>query len=167
MRRSPWTDRPPLPCAVSCHAPAGEPCCRAAADCMMRIRRHVDTDHPPAATQAWKGRGITMSMDAPDKDRLADLADRYGLGLNAADVAAFAPFVEANLGSWAAVEQLYATIAPTPPARDWARPTAEDNPLGAWYVRTDIAGSPAPTAARSATSPHTAWSPTRVRSPSS
>lgn len=82
-----------------------------------------------------------MGMDAPDKDRLTDLADRYGLGLDATDVAAFAPFVEALLGSWAAVEQLYATIAPTAPARDWAWPTAEDNPLGAWYVRTDIAGS--------------------------
>lgn len=43
--------------------------------------------------------------------------------------------------SWDVVEKLYAEAAPTPPERVWTRPDTADNPLGAWYVKTDIGGA--------------------------
>jgi len=80
-----------------------------------------------------------MSVRPPSPDELAAVAARYGLGLSAADIEEFEPFVAGLLGSWDKVERLYARTAPTPPTdRAWHRPSDEENPLGAWYVRTDI-----------------------------
>src|SRR3712207_8886310 len=54
-------------------------------------------------------------------------------------VAAYTPIVAAFLSSYDAVEELYAGIAPQPPAgRSGTRPAEVDNPLGAWYVTTEI-----------------------------
>ena len=77
-----------------------------------------------------------MPVTPPTHDQLAALAARYRLGLGEEDLASFGPIVAGVLASYDAVEDLYAQIAPQPPDRGWRRPT--DNPLGAWYVRTDI-----------------------------
>ena len=80
-----------------------------------------------------------MSVGTPDNQRLSAIADRYRLGLTADDVAEFAPAVEGLLGSWDAVERLYAATAPAPRTdRNWTWPADGENPLGAWYVRTEI-----------------------------
>ncbi|MBA3251879.1 MAG: amidase [Geodermatophilaceae bacterium] len=80
-----------------------------------------------------------MAVGLPTSDQLAGVAERYRLGLTAADVEEFAPFVAGLLTSWDAVEQLYARTAPTPRSdRAWSWPSDEENPLGAWYVRTKI-----------------------------
>ena len=80
-----------------------------------------------------------MALRPPDESDLAAVGERYGLGLNAADVASFAPFAAGLLGSWTAVEELYARTAPAPRTdRPWRRPDEADNPLGAWYVTTEI-----------------------------
>jgi amidase len=80
-----------------------------------------------------------MPVQPPDPAELARIADSYGLDLSAADLESFRPFVTGLLESWSAVEDLYARTAPEAPTdRDWHRPDDADNPLGAWYVRTDI-----------------------------
>ena len=80
-----------------------------------------------------------MAMRPPVESDLASVAERYGLELSSADIAAFAPFATGLLGSWTAVEELYALTAPAPRTdRPWSRPAEGDNPLGAWYVTTDI-----------------------------
>jgi amidase len=80
-----------------------------------------------------------MTIRPPDEADLAAVAERYGLGLSAADITAFAPFATGLLGSWTAIEELYDRTAPTPPSgREWSRPDDADNPLGAWYVTTSI-----------------------------
>ena len=80
-----------------------------------------------------------MTIRPPDETDLAAVAERYGLGLSAADITAFAPFATGLLDSWTAVEELYDRTAPAPPAdRPWSRPADADNPLGAWYVTTAI-----------------------------
>ena len=80
-----------------------------------------------------------MAVRPPDESDLAAVGERYGLGLNDADVASFAPFATGLLGSWTAVEELYARTAPAPRTdRPWSRPDDADNPLGAWYVTTEI-----------------------------
>jgi amidase len=80
-----------------------------------------------------------MPVQPPNNTELARIAAHYGLDLSAADLESFSPFVTGLLGSWNAVEDLYARSAPTAPTdRTWHRPDDADNPLGAWYVRTDI-----------------------------
>jgi amidase len=54
---------------------------------------------------------------------------------------AYEPLVDGFLGSYDAVEALYAEVAPSAPERAWRRPEPAENPLGAWYVRTDIRGA--------------------------
>ncbi len=75
-------------------------------------------------------------VEPPDSTRLAAIAEGYGLGLSRADVESFQPLVAGMLSSWDAVEDLYARTAPKPPDRAWSWP--DDNPLGAWYARTEI-----------------------------
>ena len=85
-----------------------------------------------------------MTVDPPGAEQLTSLAEGYGLGLTATDVEEFAPFVSGLLTSWDAVEQLYARTAPQPPSdREWSWPAEGENPLGAWYVRTEISESEA------------------------
>jgi amidase len=79
-----------------------------------------------------------MAVRLPEHADLAAAAARYGLNLSEADLESFQPFVHALLASWNAVEDLYASSAPTAPQRSWSRPDAADNPFNAWYVTTDI-----------------------------
>ena len=59
------------------------------------------------------------------------------------DLASFEPMVAGLLASYNAVEDLYAQTAPQPPAgRTWQQPDPAGNPLGAWYVKTEIQETP-------------------------
>jgi len=51
-----------------------------------------------------------MSVDPPESASLRSVAERYGLGLADADLAAFSPMVDGLLASWTAVEELYAPL---------------------------------------------------------
>jgi amidase len=63
--------------------------------------------------------------------------------LSEEDLGSFGPMVAGLLSSYDAVERLYAQIAPRPPAgRVWKRPEPAENPLGAWYVKTEIQEKP-------------------------
>lgn len=90
-----------------------------------------------------------MPVELPDPAELAEVADAYGLRLTDADVASFSPLVHGLLGSWDAVEKLYAESAPVAPQRAWTRPEPADNPYNAWYVTTEITeGGQGPLAGR-------------------
>ncbi|CAN5884417.1 amidase [soil metagenome] len=83
-----------------------------------------------------------MTIGTPDERQLAAIAEHYGLDLDSDDLTSFEPLVEGLLESWDAIEQIYARSAPSAPGdRDWQRPSEQDNPLGAWYVRTNITGT--------------------------
>jgi amidase len=79
-----------------------------------------------------------MPVHPPDPNTLNSVAQRYGLGLSAADVESFGPMVHGLLASWDAVETLYQATAPAMPERSWTRPEGPDNPFNAWYVTTSI-----------------------------
>lgn len=90
-----------------------------------------------------------MPVQPPDAAALAKVAQRYGLNLTDADLAAFGPMVGGLLGSWDAVEELYAQSAPVAPDRAWNRPDATANPYNAWYVTTELTeGGDGPLAGR-------------------
>ena len=80
-----------------------------------------------------------MTVRPPSKVELAAIAGGYGMKLSDADLDSFGALIAATLASYDAVEELYTASAPRPPAeRAWTRPDAAGNPLGAWYVRTEI-----------------------------
>jgi len=84
-----------------------------------------------------------MAIRRPDTQDVAALARSYGMHPSEDDVATYAALVDASLVSYDAVEELYAEIAPqVPEGRSGRRPDDADNPLGAWYVRTEIHGAP-------------------------
>jgi amidase len=84
-----------------------------------------------------------MAVRPPSKDQLAVIARGYGMHLSEADLGSFEPLVGSLLASYDAVEELYEQTAPEPPAgRIWKRPEPAENPLGAWYVITEIQQQP-------------------------
>jgi amidase len=84
-----------------------------------------------------------MAVRPPSKDELATIARGYGMHLSQEDLGSFEPMVAGLLASHEAVGELYAQTAPQPPAgRTWQQPTAAENPLGAWYVKTEIQEAP-------------------------
>src|SRR5215211_6852778 len=83
-----------------------------------------------------------MPVPRPDRDDVAALARSYGMQPGGADLDAYALLVAGSFDAYDAVEELYAAIRPEVPAgRGGTRPDDADNPLGAWYVRTEIHGS--------------------------
>ena len=67
-----------------------------------------------------------------DRPRLRVHPERGGVG-------SFKPMVAGLVSSYDAVEELYAQPAPeAPDGRTWKRPGPAENPLGAWYVQTEI-----------------------------
>jgi len=83
-----------------------------------------------------------MAVRRPGKDDVAALARSYGMQPSDADLDTYSVLVAAAFDSYDAVEELYAGIAPqAPDDRASTRPDDADNPLGAWYVRTEIRGS--------------------------
>src|ERR671932_936862 len=84
-----------------------------------------------------------MAVRRPGKDDVAALARSYGMQPSDADLDTYSVLVAAAFDSYDAVEELYAQIAPqVPEGRSGRRPDDADNPLGAWYVRTEIHGAP-------------------------
>ncbi len=79
-----------------------------------------------------------MPFSPPDLETLSQIASDYRLGVGPADMQTYRAAAQSFLRSWDVVEELYAQNAPIAPERAWKRPEAADNPLGAWYVKTDI-----------------------------
>src|SRR3954467_2792514 len=85
-----------------------------------------------------------MAVPRPDRDDVAALARSYGLQHTDAELDTYALLVAGSFDAYEAVEQLYAAIRPEPPAdRPVTWPDEADNPLGAWYVQTEIRGADA------------------------
>lgn len=81
-----------------------------------------------------------MKPKTPTLEQLAAVADSLGMNLSTADLESFQGLIAGSLDSYKLVDDL------TPPGPDVApakrsmgvRPTPEENPYGAWYVKTSI-----------------------------
>jgi amidase len=71
-------------------------------------------------------------------DDVTGIAAAYHLHLANQDITSFRSLADAMLTSYDEVERRFAASLPAPPSRSWRRPAAADNPLGAWYVMTQI-----------------------------
>ncbi|RNM11707.1 amidase [Nocardioides pocheonensis] len=79
-----------------------------------------------------------MPIKRPDAATIAEIAAGWHLELSEASVEQYLEATQALLDSCDVVESLYAEMAPVAPERRWTRPDEADNPLGAWYVKTEI-----------------------------
>ena len=76
-------------------------------------------------------------MEPPSRSAIESLAAELRLGIAPGDLETYHAATTGLLGSWGIVDDLYAReVAPTAPQREWAEPA--DNPLGAWYVTTEL-----------------------------
>ena len=83
-----------------------------------------------------------MAVKHPTLDDLADIATGYGLELTDDDLESFQGLMGEVLESYARLDELTEPSLPVSyPRTPGYRPQPEDNPLGAWYWRTDIKGA--------------------------
>ena len=83
-----------------------------------------------------------MSLKRPSLEQLADVADRYALHLTEDDLESFQGLMDGVLASYARLDQLTVPTLPvTYPRTPGYRPQPQDNPLGAWYWRTEVKGA--------------------------
>jgi amidase len=62
------------------------------------------------------------------------------LGMSPSDAELYVGVVEGNLAVAAGMEAI-PVESPKPVERSWRKPAGDENPLGAWYVKTDIPGA--------------------------
>ena len=83
-----------------------------------------------------------MAVKHPTTDDLADIAVGYGLELTDDDLESFQGLMGGVLESYARLDELTEPSLPVSyPRTPGYRPQPEDNPLGAWYWRTDLKGA--------------------------
>jgi amidase len=76
-------------------------------------------------------------MEVPSRSVLEGIADELRLGIPADDLDIYHAAASGLLGSWTVVDDLYEQeVAQEGPSRQWSEPS--DNPLGAWYVTTEL-----------------------------
>jgi amidase len=85
---------------------------------------------------------VTVAAKQPTLGHLAEIAEVYNLDLTADDLASFRGLMGGVLASYARLDEL---TEPAPsvsyPRAPGRRPQPEENPLGAWYWKTEIRGA--------------------------
>ncbi len=80
-----------------------------------------------------------MAVKPPTLDDLARIAAGYSLSLTPQDLESFRGLMEGMLASYARLDELTEPTLPVKyPRSPGFRPQPQDNPLGAWYWRTEI-----------------------------
>ena len=83
-----------------------------------------------------------MSIRQPTIDDLAGIARSYGLNPTQQDLESFSGLIAPMLESYARLDQLpEPELSVKYPRNPGYRPEPEDNPLGAWYWRSEIRGA--------------------------
>jgi amidase len=83
------------------------------------------------------------TVQAPTAAQLKALADDLGFNLSEAELAAFGELMRPSIDAYNAVDRMAQELPPVKYARTpGSRPSDEENPHGAWYVRTTIEGAP-------------------------
>src|SRR3954453_15888078 len=84
-----------------------------------------------------------MAFPPPSREDLVASAAKFAISLTDEDLDTYLGLVKGSVASYDLVEHLYGeTVPPVPEARKSSLVEAADNPLGAWYARTEITGAP-------------------------
>src|SRR2546423_6999366 len=80
-----------------------------------------------------------MGVRLPTLEQIDNLGSDFGLVLNADEVAAFQQAFKGPLASYGRLDELVPpALAPVAPRSPGYRPSASENPYGAWYWKTEI-----------------------------
>src|SRR6266704_48432 len=80
-----------------------------------------------------------MAVRLPTLEQIDNLGSDFGLVLNADEVAAFQQAFKGPLASYGRLDELVPpALAPVAPRSPGYRPSASENPYGAWYWKTNI-----------------------------
>ena len=83
-----------------------------------------------------------MRVKPPSLDALSDIAESYGFDLTEEDLESFQGLISPIMASYERLDQLPEPALPVKYARTPGhRPSPEDNPLNAWYWRSEIKGA--------------------------
>jgi amidase len=84
-----------------------------------------------------------MAVQLPTAAQLEGVADSLGISLTPADVASFQGLMKGYVEAYNLVDRLPDPLPRvTYPRTPGYRPTGDENPLNAWYVKTEIKGAP-------------------------
>ncbi len=102
-------------------------------------RPHTASTHEPAASSYQVTK---MTVRRPTLSQMRDMANRFGMNLSDEELREYSEIMEPYIQSY---DRLDATPDHLPPVR-YPRapgrfPDANENPLNAWYVKTDIQGA--------------------------
>src|SRR5258707_3657186 len=80
-----------------------------------------------------------MAVRLPTVEQIGHLGSDFGLVLSADEIAAFQQAFKGPLASYGRLEELVPpALAPVAPRSPGYRPSASENPYGAWYWKTNI-----------------------------
>jgi len=80
-----------------------------------------------------------MAVRLPTLDQINDLGSGFGLVFSPEEAAAYQKAFKGSLASYGRLDELVApALSPVAPRAPGYRPTAAENPYGAWYWKTDI-----------------------------
>jgi amidase len=83
-----------------------------------------------------------MTVKRPTLEQMVDIVDSFGMNMSTERVAEFLSLMEPNFAAYDLVDQTPDEIPLVKyPRTPGYRPSAEENPLNAWYVKTDIKGA--------------------------
>src|SRR5919201_3401638 len=84
-----------------------------------------------------------MGIKPPAVEELARISSSYGFEIGFDRLERFRAVIEQTLGSYERLGELVEPGLPVKyPRRPGRRPPPEENPLGAWYWKTEIRGAP-------------------------
>ena len=98
---------------------------------------------PPAPTAA-NSRGDTMSMvKRPTLEQMKRIVDKLHMSMSDHEVGEYLEVLEGTMLAYDRINQLPDYLPEVRyPRTPGTRPSAAENPLGAWYVKTEIKGAP-------------------------
>ena len=84
-----------------------------------------------------------MSVKRPTIEQMTDIVESLGMTMSKERVGEFISLMDGSFAAYDIVDQMPDEIPVVKyPRTPGYRPSAEENPLNAWYVKTDIQGAP-------------------------
>ena len=108
---------------------------------------HAAKGHKPPAAQAQQAslqeRMSYMTVQRPTLSQMKEVVTELGMSMSDARVQEFLDVMQGTLDAYDVVDALPDFLPPVLyPRTSGYRPTPEENPMNAWYVKTEIRGAP-------------------------
>ncbi len=103
----------------------------------------IQTARPAAHAAPLQERMSYMTVQRPTHSQLKSIVEELGMHMSDARVQEFLDVMQGTLDAYDIVDILPDYLPPVLyPRTSGYRPTAEENPMNAWYVKTEIKGAP-------------------------